>query len=464
MQTTAHPLTLTLGGHILPLGPRAARAAVIREVQGMPLALRLWFAGLTAVLAVGAVAALVALPPGWEVFGTRPSFEWGLLIVGYVFFAIMTSGLCLASSLGTVFGIERFRPLEKRHAILAVLSLTTAFGIIALDLHYPIRMVFGAVLVPSPSSPMWWMGVFYGAYLVVLLVEVWSMFTDHPRIHSWACAMAACIAVLAPATLGAVFGVLAAKPLWNGVFTPIQMVASAFLAGTSLLGIVFYFVHRLRLQERERATRLGIPSIRLLLTVGLVLVSLLVARQVIVGLAGTERGLREATTALVSGPLAPQFWGLRVVAGLVVPLVLVALPMTRTPTGLFAAAGLALLGVFVDRYSFVMAGQIAPTTTAAGTVSYPYASYSPSVVEIAIIAGAVAFVAFVYTLAERYLDLSESDVHVGLTLPWMRRHDAHRAHPEVAPMPVVPPAVTLEPDDPTEAPVGARAAAGLVRS
>ena len=93
----------------------------------------------------------------------------------------MTSGLCLASSLGTVFGIERFRPLEKRHAILAVLSLTTAFLIIALDLHYPIRMVLGAVFVPSPSSPMWWMGVFYGVYLVVLLVEVWSMFTPPPQ-------------------------------------------------------------------------------------------------------------------------------------------------------------------------------------------------------------------------------------------------------------------------------------------
>ena len=90
-----------------------------------------------------------------------------------------------------MFGIERFRPLEKRHAILAVLSLTTAFGIIALDLHYPVRMVFGAVLVPSPSSPMWWMGVFYGAYLVVLLVEVWSMFTPHPIIHQWACTVAA---------------------------------------------------------------------------------------------------------------------------------------------------------------------------------------------------------------------------------------------------------------------------------
>ena len=213
MQAT--DLTLTLHGHDVPIGPRAASRALVREVRGMSLGLRLWLGGLSAVIAVGAIAALIALPPGWEVLGTSPSFEWGLLIVGYVFFAVMTSGLCLASSLGTVFGIERFRPLEKRHAILAVLSLSTAFGIIALDLHYPVRMVFGAVLVPSPTSPMWWMGVFYGIYLVVLLVEVWSMFFHHPKIHQYACTAATCTAVVAPATLGAVFGVLAAKAFWH---------------------------------------------------------------------------------------------------------------------------------------------------------------------------------------------------------------------------------------------------------
>ena len=376
MQATGH--TLTLGRYVVPIEPHAALAALVREVRSMSLGLRLWLAGLSAVMAVGAVAALIAIPPGWEVFGTSPSFEWGLLIVGYVFFAIMTSGLCLASSLGTVFGIERFRPLEKRHAILAVLSLTTAFGIIALDLHYPVRMVFGAVLVPSPSSPMWWMGVFYGAYLCVLLVEVWSMFTDHPKIHQYACTMAAGIAILAPATLGAVFGVVAAKPFWHGPFTPVLMVASAFLAGTSLLGIVFYAVQRFGLEGAERAASVAIPSIRLLLTVGLVLVALLVGRQVIAGLTGTERGLREATEALVFGPMAWQFWGIRIAAGLVVPLALVLLPRTRTARGMLAASGLALIGVFVDRMTFVSGGQIAPTTTAAGTVSYPYASYTPS--------------------------------------------------------------------------------------
>ncbi len=146
--------------------------------------------------------------------------------------------------------------------MLALLSLTTAFGIIALDLHYPVRMVFGAVLVPSPTSPMWWMGVCYGIYLVVLLVEVWSMFSHHPRIHQYACTAATCVAVVAPSTLGAVFGVLAAKAFWNGPFTVLMMVGAAYLAGTSLLGLVFYAVSRLGLQDHERARLEAIPSIR----------------------------------------------------------------------------------------------------------------------------------------------------------------------------------------------------------
>ncbi len=454
MQATGR--NLTLNGHVIPVGPQAAVSALVREVRSMRLALRIWLGGLSVVIAIGTVAALIALPPGWEVFGTSPSFEWGLLIAGYVFFAIMTSGLCLASSLGTVFGIDRFRPLEKRHAILAVLSLTTAFGIIALDLHYPVRMVFGAVLVPSPTSPMWWMGVFYGAYLCVLLVEVWSMFTHHPMIHQAACTAASCIAILAPATLGAVFGVLAAKPFWHGPFTPILMVASAFLAGTALLGIVFYCVQRLDLAGVERAVRLGIPSIRLLLTVGLILVSVLVGREVIVGLTGTERGLREATEALLFGPLAWQFWVLRIGAGLIVPTALVLLPRTRTPAGLLGASGLALVGVFVDRTTFVSAGQIAPTTVVVGNVSYPYASYSPSPVEIAIIAAAFAFVALAYTLAERYLDMGETDVHVGFSLPRLRLHWRPRPLPDDSESPLELPGM---PGQTVGAPAGTRAAA-----
>lgn len=415
--------TLTIEGHTIPLDPRIASAWAVDEVRSMPRALQVWFAVLLAVMAVAAVAALLALPPGWEVFGTTPIFEWGLLIMGYVFFAIMTSGLCLASSLGTVFGIDRFRPLEKRHAILAVLCLTTAFGVIALDLHYPIRMVFGAILSPAPTSPMWWMGVFYGGYLAVLLVEVWSMFWDHPRIHQWACTGAACMAIIAPATLGAVFAVLVARPFWNNIFTPFYMVASALLLGTSLLGLVFFAVSRFRLAGWERAERLAIPSIRLLLGIALVLVALLVARHMAAGMASTVPGAREGTEAIMFGPMAWQFWGIRVLAGLVVPFVLILWPRTRTPAGLFAASGLIMIGVLSDRILFVTGGQIAPITSGSGNVPSPYSAYTPSLVEIAIIAGAAAFIAFIYTLAERYLDLSEADVHFGFAFPWTRQHE-----------------------------------------
>jgi Ni/Fe-hydrogenase subunit HybB-like protein len=414
--------SVTVNGRLVPLDPREVARAAVTDVRSMPRALRAWFAVLLAVLALAAVAALIALPPGWEVFGTTPTFEWGLLIVGYVFFAITTSGLCLASSLGTVFGIDRYRPLEKRHAILAVLCLTSAFGIIALDLHYPIRLVFGAVLSPAPTSPMWWMGVFYGAYFATLLVEVWSMFWDHPVIHQWACTVAACMAIIAPFTLGAVFGVVGAHAYWSGVFTPILMVVSAFVAGTSLLCIVMFVVVRFRLAGHERAERLAIPGLRLLLGVGLVAVAALVARQMIAGLLSDERGLREATESVLVGPYAFQFWVFRVGIGIVVPLLLVVLPRTRTSLGLLVAGTCALTGVFFDRVLLVSGGLGTPVSAHAGVVSTPYATYTPSPVEIAIILGAGAFVAFGYTLAERYLNLGETDVHVGIDFgPFVRR-------------------------------------------
>jgi len=417
--------SLTLAGHVIPLRPRAALAAAAHEAVTMPRGLQLWIAFLLVLIGLAVPAALFALPPGWEVVGTTPTVEWGLLIVGYVFFAITTSGLCLASSLGTVFGIERFRPLEKRHAILALLCLTTAFGIIALDLHYPVRMVLGAVLVPSPTSPMWWMGVFYGAYLCVLVVEVWSMFTNHPTLHQAACTTAACLAIAAPATLGAVFGVLVSRPFWHGPFTPILMVSSAFLSGTALLGIVFYVVARLRLTGAERAVSLAIPAIRTLLAIGLVLVSVLITRQLIAGLIDDRPAFVDATRALLVGPLALQFWVVRVGLGLAVPLLLVALPATRTPAGTLLAALLAIVGVFVDRFTFVLAGQIGPTTVS-GVVSAPWAEYTPTLVEIGIIAGAVAFVALGYTLAERYLDLREARAHVFVPIPDLLRSRVRR--------------------------------------
>lgn len=403
-------MTVKVAGRELVISPRVAYRAVRAEVARTPSALKAWYGLLLILMALGGLGAALTIPPGAEVFGTTPSFEWGILIAAYVFFAITTSGLCLGSSMGTVFGIDMFRPLEKRHAILAVLTLIMAFGIIALDLHYPVRMAFGAVFNPSLSSPMWWMGAFYAAYLGFLLIEVWSMFTGHDDVHQYACLASSCAAVLAPSTLGAVFGVLFARTYWYGIFTPITMLVTALLAGCALLGIVFAVVVQFELAGFERGRRLALPAVRLLLVVALVGSLVLLGRGLLAGLTSDDAALHAATMALVNGPLAIPFW-VRILGGLLVPLVLIALPVTRTVAGTGIAAALAFVGVIVDRLLFVSAGQLIPTTSVGGVVSGTYVTYTPSLVEISIVVAAFACVAFFYTLAERYLDLTEAEAH-----------------------------------------------------
>jgi Ni/Fe-hydrogenase subunit HybB-like protein len=397
--------------HGLALDPRAAWSALRVEVRNQPVALKAWFALLGGLMLLGVVGALVAIPPGDEVLGTSPAFEWGTLIAAYVFFVVTTSGLCLASSLGTVFGIELFLPLEKRHAILAVLFLVTGFIIIALDLHYPLRIAFGVAMSPSPYSPMWWMGVLYAIYLCFLLTEVWSMFRGHDRIHRASCVMSSVMAILAPSTLGAVFGVLASRPFWHGGLVPVYMLLTALLSGTAVLGIVFYFVTRFRLSGHGPAAVAVESALGLILAGVLALAMFLTAWQTIVGLYGGVPGLSEATKALVVGPLAGWFWFLKVGVGLLAPFLILAFSRTRTPGVVALASALAFVGIFADRICFVAGGQIAPTTTASGIVSYPYAAWVPSPAETAIVLGCVAFVAFWYTLAERYLDLSGHGIH-----------------------------------------------------
>jgi molybdopterin-containing oxidoreductase family membrane subunit len=123
-------------------------------------------------------------------------------------------------------------------------------------------------------------------------------------------------------------------------------------------------------------------------------------------------GLSDATAATLVGPLALPFWVIRVFLGLAAPLVLLALPRTRTPGGLFAASCLAFVGLFADRAIFVSAGQVAPGTAVAGVLPAPFAAYAPSLVEISVVVGALAFIALVYTLAELHLPMGEHQGHL----------------------------------------------------
>jgi Ni/Fe-hydrogenase subunit HybB-like protein len=387
--------------------------AVGREVASQSIGVKRWFAALTLIAIVGGAASIFTIAPGAETFGTTPRFEWGVLIAAYAFFVVTTSGLCLVSSLGMVFGIDRFKPVEMRHVFLALLFLTTGFGVIALDLQYPLRLVFGAVFSPSLTSPMWWMGAVYAGYLGILVFELLANLSRHPRLAHAACVISMGFAVVAPSTLGMVFGSLVSRPFWQGSATPVYLVLTAVLSGASVLGITFAVVNRLRLPGSGPDAQGVIEGIgRLLLLTLAVVIGYTVLRTATAFLFGSVAE-RAAVVALISGPLGPQSWVLRVGAGFLLPLLLLTWPGRHRGTAIFAASCLTLAGVFVDRLQFVSAGQI--SLPSASVTAVTYSTYTPSLVEIGIVVGACAVIPLLYSLAERFFDLSSpggsGDVH-----------------------------------------------------
>jgi len=295
--------------------------------------------------------------------------------------------------------------------LLAFFALVGAFGIILLDLQYPIALVFGAILSPSTGSPMWWMGVAYGAYLMILIVEIITIFANMHTLHRWVARAAMLMAVIAPSTLGTVFGVIAAKSMWHGIWTPILMFASAILSGASMISLVMGLMVRYQRPNWETLRDRTLPALRIMMVIMLLAVSGLIARQVIDGMTSDVRGYESAMHTLIAGSLAPGFWGLRVVLGLALPLGLLLMSAGRTATRLAIAGGFSLMGILVDRYLFVVAAEVTPVSITGGVVQLPVAPYTPSIVELLIIAGAIASVAFFFVMAERHLDLAGVNSH-----------------------------------------------------
>ena len=95
------------------------------------------------------------------------SFHKLKVLAAYVFFVVTSTGLCLVSSIGHVFGFEAFKPIAKRSVFLAIATIVAGFLVIFFEIENPWRMAIYNVISPNLSSNIWWMGTLYGADLMV---------------------------------------------------------------------------------------------------------------------------------------------------------------------------------------------------------------------------------------------------------------------------------------------------------
>jgi Ni/Fe-hydrogenase subunit HybB-like protein len=389
--TAEHPVINT------PLPPMAVKKPYNSAILG--------------ILSVGVAAGLVAVAYVLSVghvhaYNLTREVSWGILISTYVFFVVSSTGLCLVSSLGHVFGIKQFELIGKRAILLAILTLLVGFGTIAMELNHPIRMAIWVILSPNLTSPIWWMGTLYGLYLVLLCVEFYALMKNRHGLAATVGLIGFIAAVTAHSNLGAVFGLLEARPYWHGSFLPIYFILSAMVSGGALLALIVYLNHTFRgtsMPNEHQKFMLSLGKLQALL---LGILIFFVIWKIIPGLYGKPPGKYEATMAVLTGPLAVNFWLFEVLIGLAIPFGILINKKTRTPFGVMLAGLLSTIGIFFMRYDLVIAGQLVPMRTDKGEGALQLLPYVPSVAETTIVVGAICLCLLLYIIAEKKIDLS----------------------------------------------------------
>ncbi|MDK2822917.1 MAG: hypothetical protein PWQ67_1946 [Clostridia bacterium] len=353
-------------------------------------------------IGIGAIGAINVLLHGEHVLGINNQVPWGILIAGYVFFAVSSTGVGLISSLGHVFGFTRFELLGRRALLVSIILLLCGFGVLGLELANPFNLIY-ILLSPNFRSPIWWMGAFYGLYLILLFAEFYySLHNDHKKVKPIA-NVAFITKLAAVSNLGVVFGMLHSRPFWQGPYFSLYMILTAILSGSAILAIIFYLVGEKGGQVAYRGEHIVI-SLGKILVAALFITAIFTFWKLITSIYGGVPGKYEAAIALLKGPLSLKFWLFEIIAGLIIPIYIL-FKYQFQPAKVFLAAILAMIGVLFMRMDFVFAGQIIPLRVIEGALSVPYNTYVPGWSEWALILGAIGVTIFLYIIGEQKFKL-----------------------------------------------------------
>jgi molybdopterin-containing oxidoreductase family membrane subunit len=362
---------------------------------------------------VGVGAGVYSLYAGHEhTFGVSRGVPWGMLIAAYVFFVVTSTGLCIVSSVGHVFGSKEFMPIAKRAVFLSIITIVSGFLVIAFEIENSWRMPVGNVIGANPTSNIWWMGTLYGAYLFFMLLEFVML---QKEMHRTATLFGLCgllIGVAAHSNLGAVFGLLNGREFWHGPYMPIYFITSAAMSGCVAIIFFTWIAYRFNGWRMNESMRTSMGSVAKMGALMMAIIIFFTCWKMITGIAGHPPGKYEAMQTLISGSYAANFWIGEVALGMVIPFFIILAVKDRSMTALFIASFAGMVGIFFMRYDLVIVGQLVPAFHGMGLVDYPELyTYSPSLIENLVVLGGVAFCGLGFLMGEKLFRGHVSEQH-----------------------------------------------------
>lgn len=308
---------------------------------------------------------------------------WGLWVATYIYFIGLSAGSFLISSLVYVFNVKRFERIGRLAVFTALVTLLMALLSIVFDLGHMGR-AWHVVAYPNFKSPMAWMIWLYSAYMVLLALEMWflvrrdmaigsnqpgwkagvyrlltfgwndtseaSAARDRRVVHILA-TIGVPLAILFHGGVGALFGVVSARPHWHSGLFPILFVLSALVSGGALLTLAAAVFQDGWTRNRDTVITLG------QLILGLLLLDVLFqSSEFLIAFRGGIPGHIAGMKLVINGPYWWVFWAWQVALGTFVPIGLLVARTRQNPRWVSLAAFLIAAGLFGLRLNIVIPG------------------------------------------------------------------------------------------------------------
>jgi len=313
---------------------------------------------------------------------TSSQVPWGLQISTYVYFALVSGGCIFTNFIGSMFFYEKYKSMASRVIFMGLITAIAGFASLASELGHVERMYL-FMISPNPTSPMFWMSVWYTADISILLVEYINIQRNrHSRAMLYTSFI---IPVITYCSLGSLFGAVGTMPYYYSSLLPIYFLFSGFLSGNALCAIIAAY------QSKSTGNvRLLKPFFRMQ-KIALASVFVLTFCRIIIGLSSNLTGYEVFRETFFQNVI----FGIG--GALVVPFVI--LMYQRTIGGLILSSLLVLLTQFMARLDLVVEGFRVPVFR---VYDMPERiSYFPSIFEILVVLASVSLVALVYVICEK---------------------------------------------------------------
>lgn len=380
---------------------------------------RVWYAGLGLLVLLGLTGVVLRFAHGMRSTDLTTLTPWGAWVSFYIFCVGLSAGAFFITTLSTVFSRFEFEPLVRPGLLLSIVSLGVGLGFIGLDLGRWERSL-SVMWNFHWTSPLSWEVRFFVLYLILVAVQLalslwvsWGRsknpaeFIWYRRVFAIICLPVAVLGVAGMS--GLLFAVVRARAMWFGAVLPVVTVISALVTGAAAMAVNYYAHRRLTgwAIDQRLVTRLaGI------LMLALCIDALITFFEFLVPLLSRAHEEVQVIKVLTTGPFWWSFWIFQLLLGLVIPIVILATPRTRTKPPWACVAGLsAVLGVIGVRFNIVLPAVISPVID-----GFPTSYYFPTPSEWGAVLFLLAAGALAYTLLARFLDVyGTEDVLTGST-------------------------------------------------